>query len=549
MTPEPTLYEHTNLLRKLRYLVVDDFENFRNSMRQMLRTLGAEKIELVSAGVPAIQRCTYDHFDVILCNYNLGEGKSGQHVLEELRHRKLLQHSSLFLMVTAETSREMVMGAREYHPDAYLTKPINRAMLEKRLGALAERREALLAVTRAMDQENTTEAINQCVHLLPRERKHRSWIFKTLAELYTAVGDYGQARKIYDDVLSQRALSWARLGQAKVMLHQGYLDEAITELQTLIADHPDYLEAYDALAHGLQRSGKSLQAQQLLQKAAELSPNALLRQRDLAELAGRNHDIDTATDAWRRTVQLGTWSVLDSAEHYLALSRSLTDLSESDPKGAGKDQAEEAIRMLKRAEKKFPEATDIGPRSLLVRARLLMSQGHTDKAAKYLQTARDQLGDDLPNADSGIELAKTLYRLGQKQDAESLLARLAQAYESHPDIIENIENLLDEPVGLQQKMEARNLNRDGIQAFEKNDLQAAARSFEQALAIVPKHAALNLNLVQVRMRQLETGDRAVLKQQAIQQCRDCLAALSHLPPQHRQFRRYQALSRKLGNLQ
>lgn len=38
-------------------------------------------------------------------------------------------------MVTAETSKEMVMGAREYQPDAYLTKPLNRAMLEKRLGA------------------------------------------------------------------------------------------------------------------------------------------------------------------------------------------------------------------------------------------------------------------------------------------------------------------------------------------------------------------------------------------------------------------------------
>lgn len=549
MTPESTLYEHTNTLRKLRYLVVDDFENFRNSMRQMLRTLGAEKIELVSTGVAAIQRCTYDHFDVILCNYNLGEGKSGQHVLEELRHRKLLQHSSLFLMVTAETSREMVMGAREYHPDAYLTKPINRAMLEKRLVALAERREALLSVTRAMDQENTTEAINQCVHLLPRERKHRSWLYKTLAELYTAVGDYGQARKIYEEVLSQRALSWARLGEARVMLNQGFLEEAISGLQTLIADHPDYLEAYDALAEGLQRSGKSVQAQQLLQKAAELSPNALLRQRDLAELAGRNHDIDTATDAWRRTVQLGTWSVLDNAEHYLSLSRSLTDLSETDPGGAGKDQAEEAVRILKRAEKKFPEATDIGARSLLVRARILNAQGFRDKAGKYLDAAKAQLGEGMPNPDSGLELAKTLYRLEHKKEAETLLASLAQTYESHPEVIEKIENLLDEPVGLHQKMEARNLNREGIQAFEANDLQGAARSFEQALAIVPKHAALNLNLIQVRLKQLESGDRAILKQQAIQQCRECLAALSHLPPQHRQHRRYQALSRKLGSFQ
>lgn len=155
-------------------------------------------------------------------------------MLEELRHRKLLHHSSLFLMVTAETSREMVMGAREYHPDAYLTKPINRAMLEKRLGALAERREALLPVTRAMDLEDNPEAIQQCLSLLSQYPRHRSWIYKTLAELYVQVGDYGQARKIYDDILSQRSLSWARLGKARVLLAEGHLDEAIVALQRLV---------------------------------------------------------------------------------------------------------------------------------------------------------------------------------------------------------------------------------------------------------------------------------------------------------------------------
>src|SRR5690554_37965 len=215
------------ILRKLRFLVADDFENFRNSMRQMLRSLGAEKIELAHNGAAAVQRCAWDHFDVVLCNYNLGEGKSGQHVLEELRHRKLLRHSSLFLMVTAETSREMVMGAREYHPDAYLTKPINRAMLEKRLGALAERREALLPVTRAMDLEDLPEAIRQCLVLLPHHRRHRSGIYKTLAELYIQVGDYGQARKIYDDILSQRSLSWASLGRCKVLLANRNFDQAV----------------------------------------------------------------------------------------------------------------------------------------------------------------------------------------------------------------------------------------------------------------------------------------------------------------------------------
>lgn len=548
MMSDPSLSEPAHILRKLRYLVVDDFENFRNSMRQMLRSLGAEKIELVSTGVAAIQRCTYEHFDVILCNYNLGEGKSGQNVLEELRFRKLLRQSGLFLMVTAETSREMVMGAREYHPDDYLTKPINRAMLEKRLTALAARREALLPVTRAMDLEDPTEAINQCLILLPRHRKYRSWLYKTLAELYLSVGDHEQAHKIYDDVLSQRSLSWARLGKARVMLSEGYNEEAIKVLQLLIEDHPDYLEAYDAMARGLQRIGKPAQAQSLLQKAAELSPNALLRQRDLALLAANNQAMEVSADAWRKTVQLGNWSILDDADHHLALGRTLSDLSEEESSGNRREQAEEAFRVLRRMEKKFPEADDIAARSLLVQTRLLLSQGLRHQAEKCFEQAAANLPAESLSADAGLDMAKTLYRLSRRTDAEQLLAQLAQTYENDPAVIENIENLLDEPVGLQQKMQARALNRDGIQAFEKGGLAEAAQYFEQALEIVPRHAALNLNLVQVRMKQLAEGDRAILKPSVIKQCQKCLEAVSHLPPQHRQYRRYLALKHKLEAL-
>ena len=47
-----------NPFGKLTFLVVDDFENFRLSMRQMLCSCGADKIELVAHATPAIQIVT-----------------------------------------------------------------------------------------------------------------------------------------------------------------------------------------------------------------------------------------------------------------------------------------------------------------------------------------------------------------------------------------------------------------------------------------------------------------------------------------------------------
>ncbi len=535
-----------NNFGKLNFLIIDDFENFRLSMRQMLRSCGADKIELFAHAAPAIQYCAYNHVDVVLCDYNLGEGKNGQHILEELRHKKLLKRSSLFLMVTAETSKEMVMGAREYQPDGYLTKPINRAMLEKRLSGLIHQRNALLPINREIDRENYPEAISLCLATLPKQPRYKTWLLKTLADLYYQVGDYSHALKIYTDVLEQRDLSWARLGQGKILLDTRNFDEAVTVLRELIGKHPDYMEAYDLLAEGLDRQGRPTQAQQVLEKAIEHSPNALLRQKQLARLATANQDMATASDAWRKTVSLGTHSIHDSPEHYLSLGQTLSDLSEGDSGENGSQQADEAIMVLSRMEKRFPEDENLPLRSRIVKARVYAGQGRLQEAEKTLEPVTQSLANGGEfDAHTGIDYAKTLFRLGREDEAKHLLGELAQRYSDDPDTLQKIENLLDEPVGFRQKLQARAYNRDGIKAFESGDLEAAISEFSHALDIVPSHAALNLNLVQVLMKKYTDGRN---DPQLLHECQQHLERLSGLPEQHRQHRRYLALSKKLKGM-
>ena len=535
-----------NPFGKLTFLIVDDFENFRLSIRQMLRSCGADKIELVAQANQAIQYCTYNHVDVVLCDFNLGEGKNGQHILEELRHKKLLKRSSLFLMVTAETSKEMVMGAREYQPDAYLTKPINRAVLEKRLGSLISQRNALMPINREIDRENYPEAISLCLQALPRQPRYTTWLMKTLGDLYFRLGDLTHALKVFDDVLAQRELSWAKFGRCKVLLAKRSFDEAVDDLRELIARHPDYMEAYDLLAEGLERQGRPAQAQQILEQAAQHSPNALLRQKHLAELASSNQDMDTASDAWRRTVELGTYSIHDNSDHYLALGQTLSDLSEGDPEEEGAARAKEALAMLKKMEKRFAEEEGITVRSQIIQCRIYAGQGQDQQAAKILQGLQPVLENTAAlDAQTGLDYAKTLFRMRRETEAKQLLADMAERFSDDPDTLQKIESLLDEPVGFRQKIKARTLNRDGIRAFESGNLKEAADTFTKALEIVPDHAALNLNLVQVLMKEHgnNPGDSDLLRR-----CQSCLARLSGLPEQHRQHRRYVALQRKLKGL-
>ncbi|WP_100640470.1 tetratricopeptide repeat-containing response regulator [Marinobacter salexigens] len=531
---------------KLTYLVIDDFENFRISMRHMLRSCGAQNIELVANARPAIQYCTYNHVDVVLCDYNLGKGKNGQHILEELRHKKLLKRTSLFLMVTSETSRQMVLGAREYQPDAYLTKPINRTMLEKRLGSLIEQRNALLTINRAIDQENYPEAISLCIAAVKRLPRYKTWLMKTLGELYFLLGDLSHALKVYDDVLSQRELTWARVGRSKILLANHRYNEAVESLNELVKAHPDHMEAYDLLALGLERQNRSMRAQKVLEQATQHSPNALLRQKHLAELAESNQDMTTAAKAWRSTVILGTYSIHDNPDHYISLSHALCELSEGDKDTVGEELANEALSILDTMLKRFPDNQALELRSQIIKCRIYSVMGQTNKANSILVSVDGRFPDTgcIP-LETGLDYAKTLFQLGHESEAKKLLDDLATSLNDDAYAVKKIENLLDEPVSFRLKINARSLNREGISAFESGDLNAAEDIFTKALEIIPDHPALNLNQVQVLIKKHASGNSS---EKLIERCKQHLDRLSDLPERHRQYRRYVALKRKLQAL-
>ncbi len=531
--------------RTLKFLVVDDFENFRLSIKQMIRAFGVESIEVASNGEDAVARCEHKEFDVILCDYNLGSGKSGQQVIEELRHNKILKQTSIFILITAETSKDMVMGALEYLPDGYITKPITRAVLQKRLDGMIEQREILKPINEAVDIGNIDLAIQLINREMQSETKYLTWCLRKLASLLYVKEEYAAAQKIYEDVLSKRDIGWANLGLSKVYIALGRYDEAIENLTSLIKHNGNLIEAYDYLADAQLKNGKAKDAQQTLKKAVEISPFAILRQTKLAEVCEKNKDIEGAADALRSCVKLGYNSVHESADNYLNLGRNLSDLSEGDKSDQGKKLAKEALHTLGRAAKKFQDDVDVKTNALLIESRVHKGQGDDAKSLSTLEKAKNSMDMNNSSAKTGLEFAKTLYSLGQESEAEELLSNLAAKFGDDQSIMNEIEELLDEPVSLQKKIKARSLNKDGIKAFEDGDLEEAILVFDEALAVTPKHPALNLNIVQVMLKQIkQQGGNPQLKQK----CNVCLNNVKHIPSQHRQYKRYVFLRKKVDAL-
>lgn len=512
----------------------------------MLSSFGAQQVDLASSAEDALNKCRYDFYDVILCDYNLGVGKNGQQILEELRIRKRLKHTHLFIMITAETAKEVVLGAREYQPDAYIAKPITRTVLEQRLGQLLIQQRSLKAINKEIDLENYPKAITLCHQKLEEKTKYQSWCMQTLAKLYINVGDLTNASSIYRAALASRELPWARIGLAHVLNLEHKHQEARQCFEQVIRSNPNLVEAYDGMSETCMRLGLAHEAQQALTQATVLSPRMVPRQEKLGGLCLHNNDIENAANAFRMAAQYAENSVHDKPDHYLNLGRCLSEWSQGDLSETGKQRAKEALAALDKVTEKYSSDESACLNSLLIEARVHSGQGQQDKANDTLHKVESLLEEDSElSASNGLEFARTLYAMGQRDRAESLLIQLSGRFSNEPAILAQIESLMDEPEGLEARVKAKELNKAGIKLFEKGELTQAIESFRSALKFTPRHAALNLNLAQVAIKLYkDTGEADYFNQ-----AKEALMQIQHIPAQHQQYKRLNHLNKQVAALE
>ncbi|MGE4313046.1 MAG: response regulator [Pseudobdellovibrionaceae bacterium] len=135
MAKEISIQEY---LRSLRVLVVDDQEEMRTMLRNMLREIGTNQVFESCDGKEAMAflEAELDLIDVIVCDWNMPKA-SGVDVLRRLRQSN---PDIPFLMVTGRTDKNSVIEARDNGVSAYIAKPFSSAQLEVKLRVLQQKK-------------------------------------------------------------------------------------------------------------------------------------------------------------------------------------------------------------------------------------------------------------------------------------------------------------------------------------------------------------------------------------------------------------------------
>lgn len=527
-------------------LVIDDFPDMRGSIRRMLDNFGMIRVDTASNGEEAILKCEETPYDIILADYNLGDNKNGQQILEELRFKNILKNTTIYMMITAETTKDMVFGALEYQPDDYLTKPFTQGVLQKRLDRLVMEKESLYDINTAMDTLDYDRAIELCQERIDQHDKYEQRCYKLMGSCFLKKHKYAQAKKVYEGILEERELEWASIGLGKSLMALGDLDEAEGIFNKLANEGCLCLEIYDCLADIKSRQGDIEGAQQFLEKAIEVSPNAIVRQEKLAEISEDNHDWERAEASRRKVIRLGNNSVYESPEQHFKLVRCINAEISHNPDNS-KAKIKDAEEALKKVKRKYKDHENIGLQSDILEAGVHASAGDTEKSQEKIDKIKDQIGlASHKSANLMLDMAQTYKSVGDHDKAQSILKDLAESHQDNPDVCQAIDRISDEPLSKEGKQKAIQLNQEGKDLFASKAYSKAIQLFSQALKHYPNNIGLNLNLMLALVREMAaTG----VNQAMLQRCTVAKDKLSHLESDSPLYDRYKVLCEHLKKMQ
>ena len=292
-------------IRDYRFLIVDDLREMRMTVHGMLDSLKVKVIHEARSGDEALEVLAKNPVDVVLCDYNLGDGRDGQQTLEEAKGRNLLLPTAAWIMITAEQAMSMVMGVVENNPDGYLVKPINKSVLQARIERVIARKQIVSSIESALKAGEYAEVVRLCDQQLERFPAMKTDLTRFKTEALTRDGQYDAAAEICAGLLAERELPWTLLALGRIRYETGDLRQAKTLFQKVVERHPTVMEGYDWLARVERDAGAGKEAQRIIQQALSMSPRSLKRQQTLGDVAAENTDFTTAEKAFDRAVQMG----------------------------------------------------------------------------------------------------------------------------------------------------------------------------------------------------------------------------------------------------
>ncbi|MDO6500079.1 response regulator [Photobacterium sanguinicancri] len=438
-------------------LVVDDCSIIQQTTKLILQNCGFNPANIHTAtnAIDAIKICQNKMFDILFIDFNLGHGSTGLQLLEHLSQKKLLAHSPMVFVITAEDSTPVFMGFAEFEPDDYLIKPLRTDALQQRLQtSFTQRKLNDLVQTQfklsgvggaksALQQAKSTKAFRQAITALCKQ--------------LTLDGEHQKATALLASFVPKHPYLPAQLLLVELYLLQQDIVSANAVLTAVRLSHPNHLLVLDLSAKIALQNHQLTDAMQYWQHAQQLSNTNLERQFSIFWLAQVNNT-QSAFSKLREACMHIQYSIWDMPRYHALLF-----VSQIEQEIVQKHTIER--QWLMQTSQKALSAEDRAFVSAL-KALQAVKKGDHFKAYRYLQhnyiSAADELREN--NFEFNAILQKVYRHLSMTKSEVSVLAKL--------------DKLSDEETNASHRL----LKKFWLKS-QRSSLNTATQAYQQALTL------------------------------------------------------------------
>lgn len=528
---------NAQLAKNTKVLIVDDQALAKGYMKYSLEELGFNKITYVDKINLALTTIRSEHFDLIICSYNLKHEQDGYYFYDEIKANGELPLTTAFVFISADTNSDLVQSIIELQPDDFLAKPFTVKDLDRRLSRVLGRKQALRDIYLAIEINQYERALSQ-VELFLSSTKNSEFFpiaLKIKGEMLSASGLFEQAKEFYQSVLKVQTFTWAQLGLVNCFLRLDE-DEQAEKLVLRLAFKPDsQLAAYDLLTALQIKQNDFETALECVIMATEISPRSIRRHKTAMDLSRITHDYETQFEAAKKIVRFAKNSIHDKPENYLNVARAGIDYAmTADAHDTDKliRQAKEYVRQFKQA---FPKA-EMDEEIQIINARLLYLNDEKENALALLEQLEEQNWDN-DSIDSLLDKAKIFHDLGLHERSQAVLDQIEQRCKANSDEGEIFLHYINQEKAEKSsiKVSSKELNNTAVDFYQKGDIDSALETFSKAFTLMPKNLSIALNLLQVisakgNRKSLESGLNILLKK--------CIARIENATLTDEQQERY-----------
>jgi CheY-like chemotaxis protein len=488
------------LPHKLNVAVVEDNELARSNIRNHLLDMGFSEIATFTNGRELKANLKTRKFDVLLMDFHLGQNKNGVEVVQDLRHLKLLKHTTCVMFITSDRLPLIIGQIVDIQPEALIVKPYTIGNFTKNVRTCIKMHLYLLPAYELMDQNLYAQALSMIETLISNNSDPRrsTSLIKLQARLFSKLERYAEACEIYSDILQgSDKVIWAKWG----LIQNLFLDNQIAESQTLLHELTKSQltsnRASEWLARICVNANQYSRAETYIQKIreGELSLSAARLKTYIYQALERGKEAISLLERKRESNR----SVRDRFEE-ITLDLARCYLFEAEDKA--KDEREHELNLARFL------IGSVGRRT--IDARLNIQKNYMYATVAHLEGDHEKLQeilarpgmDNLEDAEIStlFDAINANYVLGKKERAQALLEfshnKLKDSEESNDKTVSTILLVKNQEMIGEHKPKALEINKLGLEKFAAKQYIAALDEFYRAYSLFPREIAFSLNILQ-----------------------------------------------------